>query len=378
MADTSLSPTFHDKPFLPQDGCARAQPIMQYLDCRLMASNCSVLPAVDKAGQWIRRGAGEACCFCVGRSGLLACALCFPSPAMQLFSCSRAHVQGTTREGVLLMGACAAAVGCCPWVPPSTVVTSARASDACCRLPAQAAAARTAGLHNQTRRGAQVVLGRNGRQQAAGCRRRAGFTRRPQLLGNMDSPTLWSNTCLPLMLRAMWPQCRVVQAARHVLVRPAPSLTSFFNLALPLPSNPTAPGAQILEGGDFICPGTVIPDRCAFKDVLDAINICSSMATCRSVVHYHNGTSGCSDPVAVLTTAWPTGNNSYVAPTADVLTKNSDRAVRGEWWQSCSVLVPCLGVVGTRPPPAPPSPLPACCELNSACLVFDFRRCQCC
>lgn len=73
----------------------------------------------------------------------------------------------------------------------------------------------------------------------------------------------------------------------------------------------------------------MIPDRCAFEDVLDAINICSSMATCRSVVQYHNGTSGCSDPVAVLTTAWPTDNNSYVAPTVDVLSKNADTPVRG-------------------------------------------------
>ena len=52
---------------------------------------------------------------------------------------------------------------------------------------------------------------------------------------------------------------------------------------IPAPRLPTL-AVQVLEGGDFVCPGSVIPDRCAFEDVRDAINICSSMAACRSVV----------------------------------------------------------------------------------------------
>jgi hypothetical protein len=84
---------------------------------------------------------------------------------------------------------------------------------------------------------------------------------------------------------------------------------------------------QVLDGGDFDCPGSVLPGRCAFDSVLSAVSICSGMARCRSVLHYHNGTDGCSDPVAVLVTSWPTDTNSYVAPTVDTLTKNSDRTV---------------------------------------------------
>ncbi|KAI7843034.1 hypothetical protein COHA_003366 [Chlorella ohadii] len=91
-----------------------------------------------------------------------------------------------------------------------------------------------------------------------------------------------------------------------------------------LPDFTTAP-AQVLAGGDFDCPGSILPGRCAFRSVHSAVSICSSMARCRSVLQYHNGTDGCSEPVAVLSTSWPTETNSYVAPTVDVLTKKTDK-----------------------------------------------------
>ncbi len=123
--------------------------------------------------------------------------------------------------------------------------------------------------------------------------------------------------------------------------QPTAVLSTVPTLSLPFHSTPAA---QVFEGGDFACPGSAIPDRCAFENVVDAINICSSMSTCRSVLQYHNGTDGCSDPVAVLSTSWPTETNSYVAPTVDVLNKNSDKTVRlvpvwgllfggWTWWQ---------------------------------------------
>ena len=103
------------------------------------------------------------------------------------------------------------------------------------------------------------------------------------------------------------------------------------------------PPLQVLAGGDFDCPGSILPGRCAFRSVHSAVSICSSMARCRSVLQYHNGTDGCSEPVAVLSTSWPTETNSYVAPTVDVLTKKTDKMVRAEFafglFESASALL---------------------------------------
>lgn len=41
------------------------------------------------------------------------------------------------------------------------------------------------------------------------------------------------------------------------------------------------------------CPGTLLPGRCAFHSVQDALAICSSMTTCRAVVSYHQGEMWC-------------------------------------------------------------------------------------
>lgn len=90
---------------------------------------------------------------------------------------------------------------------------------------------------------------------------------------------------------------------------------------------PLPPALQALEGGEFACPGSVLPGRCAFDSVVSAASACSSMAACRSVVYYHNGTDSCSDPVAVLTTSLLTEDNAFIVPTADVLTKAEDTVV---------------------------------------------------
>lgn len=46
----------------PQDGCTGVEPKLRNLDCRLMASHCTLLPMVEAAGPWIKRVSGGRGC----------------------------------------------------------------------------------------------------------------------------------------------------------------------------------------------------------------------------------------------------------------------------------------------------------------------------
>lgn len=78
----------------------------------------------------------------------------------------------------------------------------------------------------------------------------------------------------------------------HPTTRPA---------GFPIPYQPlNATGYQSVAGqgpagGELKgCSGSVVPGGCAFGSVRDALALCSSMPTCRSVVYYHRGEAGCS------------------------------------------------------------------------------------
>lgn len=231
----------------------------------------------------------------------------------------------------------------------------------------QSAAAR---LHHKARRGAQLLLWAQQLSHGLGlqaAKRQLGVW--SQRLEHSSCPCSQARACVCCVEGAPTPPlCLQPTMCREA--QPAAGCGPSSARLILAPRLPTL-AVQVLEGGDFVCPGSVIPDRCAFEDVRDAINICSSMAACRSVVQFHNGTDGCSSPLAVLTTSWPTGQNSYVAPTVDVLTKNSDSMVRtglvsgadcsggsaGRWrcstgWQDVPLWpLPCMAQpINTTPP----------------------------
>ena len=51
----------------------------------------------------------------------------------------------------------------------------------------------------------------------------------------------------------------------------------------------TGVAAQGVAGGDFSCPKSLLPDKCAFSSVDIAASTCIRMTTCGAVTVYVNG-----------------------------------------------------------------------------------------
>ena len=133
--------------------------------------------------------------------------------------------------------------------------------------------------------------------------------------------------------RRAWQQCRQLGSAQaccfpppHLPISPSAMPLTCFSSLFPCPDSwqlmapipPTAarpsavagfpfraqplnvPGfatelAQGIQGADFACSGSVLPDKCAYRSPLDAATICAWVAQCRSVTVYSRG--GCTAAV---------------------------------------------------------------------------------
>lgn len=76
---------------------------------------------------------------------------------------------------------------------------------------------------------------------------------------------------------------------------------------------------QAIAGADFPCPMSVLPDKCAYRKLLDAATMCVDALQCTAVVWFFNGTDGCSEPVAVLKSEGLSPDNTFVAPRVTTL-----------------------------------------------------------
>ncbi|KAI7836687.1 hypothetical protein COHA_009463 [Chlorella ohadii] len=81
---------------------------------------------------------------------------------------------------------------------------------------------------------------------------------------------------------------------------------------------------QGIQGGDFPCPGSLVPNACALASWTDALFLCFvNQPACKALVIYSNDascTDGCSpSPVAVLKTVLPNIENTFVYPTVSTL-----------------------------------------------------------
>ncbi|PSC73768.1 serine threonine-kinase [Micractinium conductrix] len=101
--------------------------------------------------------------------------------------------------------------------------------------------------------------------------------------------------------------------------------------------------AQGMQGGDFQCVGSVLPDACAFASPLDADAVCAYIEQCRGVMVFGNGTDGCSAAqLAVLKRTSLAPSNSFVAPTTYVLEQVVDAQLASTYLYSdeATVLLP--------------------------------------
>lgn len=130
---------------LVQDGCTGTLPHMRYMDCRLMASNCTLLPAVEGVGPspWIKRVAGEA--LQALRQNWLS--VCWEAE-------TNAPAASLPRKACKGVETIAAAPVVRPASPSLGQLVLTRYPCCACRLPAAAATASAARLHHQTSRGA--------------------------------------------------------------------------------------------------------------------------------------------------------------------------------------------------------------------------------
>ncbi|KAL4425260.1 hypothetical protein ABPG75_009276 [Micractinium tetrahymenae] len=84
---------------------------------------------------------------------------------------------------------------------------------------------------------------------------------------------------------------------------------------------------QGIQGGDMPCDGSLVPGRCVLGRVEEAAALCLDTApTCRGLVLYKRGLDGCSAPVAVLKSAVPSGNSTFVDPTISTYVRQEDPA----------------------------------------------------
>ncbi|KAI7842434.1 hypothetical protein COHA_004073 [Chlorella ohadii] len=83
----------------------------------------------------------------------------------------------------------------------------------------------------------------------------------------------------------------------------------------------TAQAGQGVPGADLQCNQTVIPGKCAVSSVLDAVILCTRVPGCEAIVHYPNGTDGCSDPVSLLVHDGLTQSGAFVSPKVDTLSR---------------------------------------------------------
>ena len=87
-------------------------------------------------------------------------------------------------------------------------------------------------------------------------------------------------------------ECGVVAPLAGVPPPPGVAVTSGFRVPELLPDLPdfSIAEAQGIVGGELPeCPGTVLPGKCAFARVLDALVACAGTDACRAIVHYFNG-----------------------------------------------------------------------------------------
>lgn len=83
----------------------------------------------------------------------------------------------------------------------------------------------------------------------------------------------------------------------------------------------TAQSGQGVPGADLQCNQTLIPGKCALSNTYDAIIVCVRTPDCQAVVHYFNGTDGCSDPVTLLVHNGLSQTTSFMSPKVATLSR---------------------------------------------------------
>ncbi|PRW45625.1 hypothetical protein C2E21_6054 [Chlorella sorokiniana] len=90
----------------------------------------------------------------------------------------------------------------------------------------------------------------------------------------------------------------------------------------------TAQAGQGVPGADLQCNQTVIPGKCAINSVLDAVVLCTRVQDCEAVVHYPNGTDGCSEPVTLLVHDGLTQSGAFMSPKVDTLSRVDSNSLK--------------------------------------------------
>jgi hypothetical protein len=104
-----------------------------------------------------------------------------------------------------------------------------------------------------------------------------------------------------------------------------------------------------VPGADLQCNQTAIPGKCAVNSVLDAVVLCTHTQDCEAVVHYPNGTDGCSEPVALLVHDGLTQSGAFMSPKVDTLSRVDSNSLKDTTLMAPdgSVLLPAEGEPGS-------------------------------
>ncbi|KAL4419965.1 hypothetical protein ABPG75_007063 [Micractinium tetrahymenae] len=104
---------------------------------------------------------------------------------------------------------------------------------------------------------------------------------------------------------------------------PATAITTGFPICYELNDVPgfTAQAGQGVPGADIVCEQSLIPGKCALASTADAIITCVRTPDCLAVVHYVNGTDGCSEPVSLLVHDALTQSGAFMSPSVATLSR---------------------------------------------------------